>query len=55
MMGAGIYIERQFTVSRRMAKDIVLYWMESFEERHPDACDIVTLDRLTITVPRDDT
>ena len=35
MMGAGIYIERQFTVSRKMAKDILHYWMESFDERHP--------------------
>ncbi len=35
MFGAGAYIIRQFSVSRKEAQDIVLYWMESFDERHP--------------------
>lgn len=36
MMGAGIYVERQFAVSKKMASDIVIYWMESFEEREQE-------------------
>ena len=34
MYGSGPYVEREFLVTRRQAQDIVIYWMESFEERH---------------------
>jgi hypothetical protein len=34
MFGAGSYVENEFGVSRREAKEILLYWMASFEERH---------------------
>lgn len=35
MMGAGPYVINRFSVSRKEAQDIVIYWMESFEERNP--------------------
>ncbi len=35
MYGAGDYVGRQFSVSPKEAQDIVIYWMESFDERHP--------------------
>jgi hypothetical protein len=36
MYGAGIYIERNFAVSRQHARAILGYWMETFGERHPE-------------------
>ena len=34
MYGAGAYLEREFTeLSMTEAKDVLMYWMESFEER----------------------
>jgi len=35
MFGAGPYVEQSFGVSSREAKEIVVYWMNSFDERHP--------------------
>lgn len=35
MFGAGSYVEQRFDVDRKTAKEILLYWMKSFEERHP--------------------
>lgn len=35
MFGAGPYVEAHFGVDRHDAKAIVLYWMTTFEERHP--------------------
>jgi uncharacterized protein YciI len=35
MSGAGPYVQREFSVDRKAAREIVLYWMESFAERHP--------------------
>ena len=35
MMGAGEYIEDEFAVSRQEARHILMYWMKTFEERHP--------------------
>ncbi len=35
MYGAVPFIMRMFLVSRSLAKEILMYWMESFEERHP--------------------
>jgi hypothetical protein len=32
MFGAGAYVERAFGVDKREARDIVLYWMETFGE-----------------------
>jgi hypothetical protein len=37
MFGAGEYLDRSFNLDRGEAKTILLYWMESFEERHPVA------------------
>lgn len=35
MFGAGPYVQQTFSVSKNEAREIVLYWMESFEERNP--------------------
>jgi hypothetical protein len=35
MFGAGEYISDEFNVTRRQSSVILNYWMESFEERHP--------------------
>ena len=35
MFGAGRYVESQFGLTRNEAKDVVLYWMVTFESRHP--------------------
>ena len=35
MFGAGIYLEQQFSLKAMDAEKILGYWMESFEERHP--------------------
>jgi hypothetical protein len=32
MYGAGIYVQREFGVSRSEAQDIVIYWMKTFGE-----------------------
>jgi len=36
MFGAGAYVEARFGVDRHDAKEIVLYWMASYEERRAD-------------------
>lgn len=36
MFGAGTHLIKEFPdINRFQAREIVLYWMESFEERHP--------------------
>ena len=35
MFGAGPYVQETFGVNRDQAKTILVYWMESFNERHP--------------------
>ena len=35
MFGAGAYVEEEFGISRKDAKEILMYWMSSFGERHP--------------------
>jgi hypothetical protein len=30
MFGAGSYVENEFSVSRREARDILMYWMQTF-------------------------
>lgn len=36
MWGAAPYVQREFGLSRSDARVTVLYWMESFELRHPE-------------------
>ena len=35
MFGSGSYVQAKFGVSKADAMTIVMYWMESFEERNP--------------------
>lgn len=35
MFGAGSYVERHFDLPKKEAGEILIYWMKSFEERHP--------------------
>jgi len=35
MFGAAPYIVEEFGVTRQEAKDLLLNWMQTFEERHP--------------------
>jgi len=35
MFGAAPYLAYRFSLDRKEAREIVLYWMNSFEERHP--------------------
>lgn len=35
MFGAGEYLEKVYTITKHDAKIILMYWMRSFEERHP--------------------
>ena len=35
MFGAGAYVQQRFGVDRKTASTIVVYWMQSFDERHP--------------------
>ena len=36
MFGAGSYVEDEFGLSRREAGDLLVEWMETFEERHKE-------------------
>ena len=36
MFGAGAYVEDEFGLSRREAGDLLVEWMETFEERHKE-------------------
>ena len=36
MFGATEYIEREFSVSKKDAREILSYWMKTFSERHKD-------------------
>ena len=36
MFGAGSYIEEQFDVSPEVARKLLLGWMDSYAERHPE-------------------
>lgn len=36
MYGASAYVETEFSVSNHEAHQITLYWMQTFEERHPE-------------------
>ena len=35
MFGAGEYIETEFDLTKQDAKEILLDWMRTFAERHP--------------------
>jgi len=35
MFGAGSYIEGHFGIDKNEAKDMLLEWMNTFSERHP--------------------
>jgi len=36
MFGAGPYVEEVFDLKRRVAGDLVIKWMTTFEDRHPN-------------------
>lgn len=36
MYGAGPYLEKKFKLDKAKARKILIYWMESFGERHPE-------------------
>jgi hypothetical protein len=35
MFGAGPYVAAAFGLDKQDAREVVLYWMASFKERHP--------------------
>jgi len=35
MYGAGAYVQREFGVQIEDAREILVYWMDTFSERHP--------------------
>ena len=35
MFGAGPYVDEEFGLGRHEAKDLLIEWMETFEDRHP--------------------
>lgn len=37
MFGASPYLQAEFGLERKDAKEILLYWMKTFEDRHPNA------------------
>jgi hypothetical protein len=36
MFGAGPYVENEFGLGRQEAKEHLIEWMETFEDRHPN-------------------
>ena len=36
MFGAGQYIQRDFDLTRTQSRDVVLYWMATFQDRHSE-------------------
>ena len=35
MLGAGSYLEKKFKMDKGKARKVLVYWMETFDERHP--------------------
>ena len=35
MFGAAPFVQLEFQISRQDAKDVLIYWMETFSTRHP--------------------
>jgi hypothetical protein len=35
MFGAGAYLEREFGMDRKTARDVLGDWMRTFSQRHP--------------------
>jgi hypothetical protein len=36
MFGAGDYLQDQFDLDRKTSREVLKYWMDSYEERHPE-------------------
>lgn len=36
MFGASPYLQAEFGLERKDAKEVLLYWMKTFEDRHPN-------------------
>ena len=36
MFGAGVYLERRFSISPQKAREVLRSWMETFDKRHPE-------------------
>jgi hypothetical protein len=35
MFGAALYIEKEFSVTKKESRTILTHWMETFNTRHP--------------------
>lgn len=35
MFGAAPYVQTEFGLTKQEAKDVLIEWMQTFEERHP--------------------
>ena len=36
MYGASLYLQEEFDLDRQEAEDILVEWMQTFSERHPE-------------------
>jgi hypothetical protein len=36
MYGAGPYLQAEFDLTRVQSHEVLAYWMETFEKRHPE-------------------
>ena len=36
MFGAGTYVEEHFDLSKKVAGELLIKWMTTFEDRHPN-------------------
>lgn len=36
MFGAGPYVRQAFDLTKKQARKVMVYWMETFHERHPE-------------------
>ena len=36
MFGAGSYLSAAFGMSKKNASEVLMYWMETFTQRHPN-------------------
>ena len=35
MYGAGVYLQEEFDLSKKDAREILIHWMNTYDERHP--------------------
>lgn len=42
MFGAAPYLRDEFGMDRNDARDVLLYWMDSFSERHPPVASLAS-------------